>query len=106
MSRTEITGSQILDGTIKTIDIADANITYAKIQNVSATDKVLGRSTADAGVVEEITCTSTGRKLIGVTSIGTSGQVLTSNGASTLPTFQDVPGSSGDAIKWAIVFGG
>jgi hypothetical protein len=32
--------------------------------NVSATDRVLGRSTAGAGAVEEITCTAAGRALI------------------------------------------
>lgn len=49
-------------GTTWTID-ADA-VTYAKIQNVSATDKVLGRSTAGAGDIEEIACTSAGRALL------------------------------------------
>jgi hypothetical protein len=39
-------------------------VTYAKIQNVSATDKLLGRSTAGAGDVEEITCTAAGRALL------------------------------------------
>ncbi len=39
-------------------------VTYAKMQNVSATDKVLGRSTAGAGDVEEIACTAAGRALI------------------------------------------
>lgn len=39
-------------------------VTYAKLQNVSATDKLLGRSTAGAGSVEEITCTAAGRALI------------------------------------------
>jgi len=39
-------------------------ITYAKMQNVSATDRVLGRSTAGAGDVEEITMTAAGRALI------------------------------------------
>ena len=43
-------------------------VTYAKIQNVSATDKVLGRSTAGAGTVEEIACTSAGRSMIGAAS--------------------------------------
>ncbi len=33
----------------------DDSITYAKIQNVSATDRILGRDTAGAGDVEEIT---------------------------------------------------
>jgi hypothetical protein len=49
-------------GSIWTVD-NDA-ITYAKIQNVSATDKLLGRSTAGAGDIEEITCTTAGRALI------------------------------------------
>lgn len=52
------------DGTVTTAKIVDAAVTYAKIQNVSTTDKLLGRSTAGAGVVEEITCTSFGRSLI------------------------------------------
>lgn len=54
------TGSDV--GKIWTID-NDA-VSYAKIQNVSATDKLLGRSTAGAGDVEEITCTAAGRALI------------------------------------------
>lgn len=44
--------------------IANDAIAYAKIQNVSATDKVLGRSTAGAGDIEEIACTAAGRALI------------------------------------------
>lgn len=39
-------------------------VTYAKLQNVSATDKILGRATAGVGDVEEITCTAAGRALI------------------------------------------
>ena len=49
-------------GTVWTVD-ADA-ITYAKIQNVSATDRLLGRSTAGAGDIEEITCTAAGRAIL------------------------------------------
>src|ERR1044072_8603601 len=44
--------------------IEDDSITYAKLQNVSATDKVLGRSSSGSGDVEEITCTAAGRALI------------------------------------------
>jgi hypothetical protein len=44
--------------------IANDAVTYAKMQNVSATDKLLGRSTAGAGDVEEITCTAAGRALL------------------------------------------
>jgi hypothetical protein len=39
-------------------------VTYIKMQEVSATDKILGRETAGAGVVEEIDCTAFGRSLI------------------------------------------
>ena len=65
-----VTSAKILDGTIAVGDIAndavetnrikDANVTYAKIQNVSATDKVLGRISTGAGLVEEIATTGSG----------------------------------------------
>ncbi len=44
----DVTGSTALT-------IADDAVTYAKIQDVSATDRVLGRDSSGAGVVEEIT---------------------------------------------------
>ena len=47
-----------------TASIADDAITYAKVQNVTATDRLLGRSTANAGVIEEIVCTAAGRALL------------------------------------------
>lgn len=53
-----------LDGTIVTAQISNSAVTYAKIQDVSATDKILGRSSSGAGVVEEISCTSAGRALL------------------------------------------
>jgi hypothetical protein len=65
-----VTSTKILDGTIAVADIAndavettkikDANVTYAKIQNVSATNKVLGRVSTGAGVIEEIATTGSG----------------------------------------------
>lgn len=71
--------------------------TYAKIQNVSATDRLLGRSTAGAGDIEEITCTSAGRALLddadtaaqkatlGNLTYVRSPQVFTSSGTWTKP---------------------
>lgn len=56
------------DGSVTTAKIANSAVTYAKLQNVSATDRLLGRSSAGAGVVEEITCTSTGRSLLSAAS--------------------------------------
>ncbi len=49
-------------GTVMTID--SGVVTYAKIQDVSATDLILGRVTAGAGDVEEITCTAAGRAIL------------------------------------------
>jgi hypothetical protein len=49
---------------VATANIANSAVTYAKIQNVTATDRLLGRSTAGAGVVEEIACTAAGRALL------------------------------------------
>jgi len=49
-------------GTVITID--NDVVTYAKMQNVSATDRILGRSTAGAGDVEEIVCTSFARNIL------------------------------------------
>jgi hypothetical protein len=42
-------------GDIETTQIANDAVTYAKIQNVSVTDRLLGRDTAAAGDVEELT---------------------------------------------------
>jgi hypothetical protein len=50
--------------TVANADIDNDAVTYAKMQNVSATDKLLGRSTAGAGDVEEIACTAAGRAVL------------------------------------------
>jgi hypothetical protein len=42
------------DGSVTTAKIANDAVTYAKIQNVSATSRILGRSSAGAGDVEEL----------------------------------------------------
>jgi hypothetical protein len=60
----------LADSAVATAKIADDAVTYAKVQNVSDTDKLLGRSSAGAGNIEEITCTSAGRALIAGASAG------------------------------------
>ena len=50
-----INSEHYVDASIDTAHIADNQVTYAKIQNVSATDRILGRDSAGAGVIEEIT---------------------------------------------------
>lgn len=52
------------DNTVATAKLQNDAVTYAKMQNVSATDKVLGRSTAGAGDVEEIACTAAARSIL------------------------------------------
>lgn len=49
---------------LPTAGIVNDAVTYAKMQNVSATDKLLGRSTAGSGDVEEIACTAAGRAIL------------------------------------------
>ena len=50
-----VDSDEIADGAIDTVHIGDDQVTYAKIQNVSATNRILGRDSAGAGVIEEIT---------------------------------------------------
>ena len=50
-----VDSNEIADGAIDTAHIADDQVTYAKIQDVSATNRILGRDSAGAGVIEEIT---------------------------------------------------
>ena len=55
----------IASGVIVDADVnANADIAFSKLANVSATDKLLGRSTAGAGPIEEIVCTAAGRALL------------------------------------------
>lgn len=67
------TGAGLTDGDKGDITVSSSGATwtidndvvsYAKIQNVSATDKLLGRSTAGAGDVEEITCSPFARSIL------------------------------------------
>ena len=64
MTRTRITTDGITDASISTAKIIGQAVTYAKIQFASATNVLLGRSTAGSGVIEEIPLTSAGRALI------------------------------------------
>ena len=41
-------------GGVATANIADDAVTYAKMQNVSATNRILGRDSSGAGIIEEI----------------------------------------------------
>jgi hypothetical protein len=65
------------DGMVTTPKLFNGAVTYPKIQNVSA-DRLLGRATAGAGVVEEIPCTGFMR---GVLAAADSAAACTAIGA-------------------------
>jgi hypothetical protein len=64
IQRSALTGDVTASAGSGATTIPNDTVTYAKMQNVSATDRLLGRSTAGAGDVEEIACTAAGRALI------------------------------------------
>jgi hypothetical protein len=57
-------GDITVSGTGATWTIDADTVTYDKMQDTSATDVLLGRSTAGAGTVEEIACTAFGRSIL------------------------------------------
>ena len=83
----------IADNKVVTSKILDANVTYAKIQNVTS-GKLLGRTNSGTGTVEEIATTGTGTAVLSVSP--------TFTGTPTLPTgtigVTQSPGNSSTAI--------
>lgn len=68
--------STIANNAVTTAKINNDAVTYAKIQNVSATDRLLGRDTAAAGDIEEISVSS-GIEFTGGPGIRTTAAVRT-----------------------------
>tara|TARA_R100000654_G_scaffold337_1_gene1255 strand:+ start:4175 stop:8431 length:4257 start_codon:yes stop_codon:yes gene_type:complete len=85
------------------LTITNQAVTYAKIQNVSATDRILGRDSAGAGVIEEITPANL-RTMINVEDGATADQTksdidalgIAATTADTLATARNIGGVSFD----------
>lgn len=114
IQRSALTGDVTASAGSGSLTIASDAVTYAKMQNVSATDRLLGRSTAGAGDVEEIPCTAAGRALLDDAdaaaqrttlglAIGTDVQAYDAGLASlaALPTVADRLAYSTAADTWA-----
>ena len=56
--------TSLASGIVENVNIASDAVTYEKIQNTTNTDIILGRSTANGGLIEEIACTAAGRALL------------------------------------------
>ena len=66
------------DGSVTTVKLGDDAVTYAKIQNVSATDRILGRDSSGAGNIEEITPANV-RTMLGLAASATTDTTNASN---------------------------
>jgi hypothetical protein len=80
------------------LTIANDAVTYAKMQNVTATDRLLGRSTAGAGDVEEIVCTAYARGLLDDADAATARTTL-GLGTTDTPKFARVSFANDEYIE-------
>ena len=92
--RVTTAGTALAFGTVATGGLANDAVTYAKIQNVSATTRWLGRVTAGAGDVEELTLANM-YTMLGLTgtanrfALWTGTNTLTSDAAFTFDAAND-----------------
>ena len=87
--------------------LADNSVSYTKIQQVSGTDRLLGRSSSGTGNVEEIACTAAGRAILDDADAQTQRNTL-GLGASNNVTFANVSAdlsSSNAAITGGTISG-
>jgi hypothetical protein len=108
------TDGSTLETSSNALRVKDAGITYAKMQNVSATSRVIGRKTAGAGVPEELTLSDIldfigsaaqgdilyrGSSSWARLAAGTAGYLLQTNGAGANPSWVVAPsGGSGKSL--------
>ncbi len=108
IQRSALTGDVTASAGSGSTTIANDAVTYAKMQNVSATSRVLGRKTSGAGDVEELTLSEIldfissaaqgdflfrGASAWERIGAGTNGQVLTTGGPAADPSWTTVSGT-------------
>jgi len=92
-------GGAPADGSVATAKLANSAVTYAKLQNVSATDRLLGRATTGAGVVEEIPCTVFGRSLLAATTAAAAKTTLALAAVATSGSYTDLTNAPDSLLK-------
>lgn len=92
IQRAALTGDVTASAGSNATTIANDAVSYAKLQNVSATDKLLGRLTSGAGDVEEIACTAAGRALLDDSDAAAQRTTLGLGTLATLSALTQTPG--------------
>lgn len=97
--RSALTGDVTASAGSNATTIANDAVTYAKIQNVSATDKLLGRVSTGAGDVEEVTFTDFAQSLVDDTDAATARTTLELGSAAVEDTTAfDAAGTAASAV--------
>ena len=113
-------GDITVSGSGSTWTVDNGVITYAKLQDISATQRILGRNTAGAGDAEEVSISTVldwlgsaqgsvlyrGASGWAVLAPGTSGQFLKTQGAGANPVWDTASGSVADGDKGDITVSG
>ena len=85
-------GGTPADYTITTEKLVAGAVTYEKLQDVSATDTLLGRASTGSGQVEEIPCTVFGRSLLAASTAAAAKTVLSLATVATSGSYADLSG--------------
>jgi len=104
MAANSVDSNQYVNNSIDTDHLGADQVTYAKIQNVSATDRILGRDSSGAGIIEEITPANL-RTMINVADGATAGGggkllqsfnkvIAAASGTTTIPFDNSTPTTS------------